>query len=179
MTNPWRMALMAAIVSLGPARGEDAPKPDPSMAERFARIKAEYEAQYQVYSAAVDKAATDAEASTLYAKLHPKEVDYCRRMLELATTAPADPAARDALVWVVDKPGMSDGGPYGDEFGRAAALLVRHHGDDPEAVRVGLQLDNLTSANRDALLTGFLARPRGARPRAWPGSPGPSTSTPR
>ena len=38
------------------------------------------------------------------------------------------------------------GEPYGDEFARAAALLVRHHGDDPEAVRIGLRLDNLLTS---------------------------------
>ena len=101
----------------------DAPQPDlgaprsaSSLAERFAQIRAEYEAQR-----------TDVAA-------------YARRMVDLAASSPADPAARDALIWVIKKPGMSDTGAYGDEFARAAALLVRHHGDDPEAVRVGLDL---------------------------------------
>ena len=44
---------------------------------------------------------------------------------------------------------------------RAAALLVRHHGDDPEAVRVGLRLDNIVSPRRDALLLGFYAAAKG------------------
>ena len=72
-----------------------------------------------------------------------------------------DPAARDALVWVLNKPGMRDVAEYGDEFARAAALLVRHHGDDPEAVRIGLGLDNVFSQHRDELLSGFYASAKG------------------
>ena len=30
--------------------------------------------------------------------------DYCRRMVDLAESSPDDPAARDALLWVIDKP---------------------------------------------------------------------------
>ena len=56
---------------------------------------------------------------------------------------------------------MFDVGAYGDEFARAAALLVRHHGDDPEAMRVGLGLDNIVSHHHDALLTGFYAAAKG------------------
>ena len=62
---------------------------------------------------------------------------------------------------MIDKPGRGDDGPYGDEFARAAALLVRHHGDDPEAVRIGLGLDNRVTPRRDALLFGFYAAAKG------------------
>lgn len=86
-------------------------------------------------------------------------------MIDLAESAPKDPAARDALIWVIDKPGMRDQGAYGVEFARAAALLVRYHGDDPEAVRLGLGLDNLASRNRDALLFGFYAAAKGREAR--------------
>ena len=82
-------------------------------------------------------------------------------MVDLAESSPDDPAARDALLWVIDKPGRGDMGAYGDEFARAAALLVRHHGDDPEAVRIGLRLDNVVTPRRDALLLGFYAAAKG------------------
>ena len=64
-------------------------------------------------------------------------------MVDLAESSPDDPAARDALLWVINKPGrVATWRAYGDQFARAGALLVRHHGDDPEAVRIGLTLDN-------------------------------------
>ena len=97
------------------------------------------------------------------AAMRPRDpyVDYSRRMVDLAESSPGDPAARDALLWVVDKPGHGDEGPYADQFARAAALLVRHYGDDPEAVRIGLTLDNIMTHRRDALLLGFYAAARG------------------
>ena len=92
-------------------------------------------------------------------------------------SSPADPAARDALVWVLNKPGRADTGPYGDEFARAAALLVRHHGDDPEAVRIGLGVSNQSCRpTATPCWWGSSPRRRAARPGAWRGSPWPSTS---
>ena len=62
---------------------------------------------------------------------------------------------------MVDKPGRVDRGAYGDEFARASALLVRHHGDDPRAIEVALRLNNSVTAHRDALVFGFLAAAKG------------------
>ena len=89
--------------------------------------------------------------------MSPDDVAYSGRMLDLAASAPADRTARDALLWVLNKPYRADFGAFGDQFAGAAALLVRHHGDDPEAVRIGLELDNVLSVRRDALLMGLMA----------------------
>ena len=86
-------------------------------------------------------------------------------MVDLAESSPSDPAARDALLWVINKPGSADFKEYGDQFARATALLVRHHGDDPEAVRIGLRLDNWVTPRRDALLLGFYASAKGREAR--------------
>ena len=145
--------------SVPPGRGTG--QTEPTMADRFARIKAEYRAQQDAVSHAVEKAKNQREINEIYTKMSPDEVAFTRRMVDLATSSPKDPVARDALVWVVDKPGMWKVGEYGDEFGRAAALLVRHHGDDPEAVRVGLGLDNIVSHHTDQLLAGFYAAAKG------------------
>ena len=127
------------------------------LAERFRQIRAEYDAQQAVVRKALESARVQSERNKIYQEMSPDEVAFCRRMLDLAASAPKDPTARDALLWVVNKPGMMDRGAYGDEFARAASLLVRHHGDDPDAVRIGLGLDNLTTPHRDKLLTGFYA----------------------
>jgi RNA polymerase sigma factor (sigma-70 family) len=127
------------------------------LAERFRQIRAEYDAQQAVVRKALESAKVQSERNKIYREMSPDEVAFCRRMLDLATSAPNDPTARDALLWVVNKPGMMDRGAYGDEFARAASLLVRHHGDDPDAVRIGLDLDNVKTPHRVALLTGFYA----------------------
>ncbi len=135
-----------------------AAQPGPSLAERFERIRAEYEAQQDALSKALEKVQTPQEQNKIYGAMMPDKAAFCRRMIELALTAPDDPVARDALVWVLDEPGRPDHGPYGDGFGRAAELLVRHHGDDPEAVRVVLGLNNAQTFHRDALLLGLYGR---------------------
>ncbi len=137
-----------------------APREVPSLADRFEKIRAEYDAKQDAVSLAVDKAKTESDAQEIYAKMSPDEVAFTRRMIDLAVTAPSDPVARDALTWVINKPNMADLGAYGAEFGRAATLLVKYHGDDPDAVRVGLGLENVFSFHRDELLLGFYASAR-------------------
>ena len=99
---------------------------------------------------------------------------YCRRMIELAESSPADPGARDALLWVLDAPWRGDMGAYHDEVSRAAALLVRYHGNDPEAVRIGLRLDNVLTPGRDARAVRVLRRGQRSRGER-PGAVGPGT----
>jgi RNA polymerase sigma factor (sigma-70 family) len=182
MVNGFRVASMLLAVGLPTAaavalsRADDSqakkaaaavalaagsPRTEPTMAERFAKIKAEYDAQQEAVSRALEKTSNQREVNAVYAKMSPNEVAFTRRMVELATSDPKDPVARDALVWVVDKPGMWKVGEYGDEFARAVELLVRYHGDDPEAVRVGLSVDNIVSHHSDALVTGFYAAAEG------------------
>ncbi len=146
-----------ASAPVGSGSGQTAP----TMADRFARIKAEYTAQQEAASHALEKAKNQHEINEITTKMSPDELAFTRRMLELAMSNPKDAVARDALIWIIDKPGMWKVGEYGDEFARAAALLVRHFGDDPEAVRVGLGLDNIVSHHTDQLLAGFYAAAKG------------------
>ncbi len=154
----------------GGGGGEEEPKKPPlkstlaaepesklSIAEQFAVIRAEFDAKEEAMWAAMKKVEDQSQQNTLYGEMAPDKVAYCRRMIDLAFLLPTDPGSRDALIWVVNNPGMSDVGPYGDEFARAASMLVRHHGDDPEAIRVGLVMDNDATFHRDALLQGFYA----------------------
>lgn len=129
----------------------------PTVADKFATIKTEFEAQKALLRDAVEKAKDEREQMRLYSEMSPDDVIFSRRMVDLALEAPKEEAARDALIWVINKPYRGDEGPYGDEFGRAAALLVRHHGDDPIAVSVGLGLENAPSTRRESLLFGFYA----------------------
>jgi RNA polymerase sigma factor (sigma-70 family) len=184
MVNGFRVGLLvlaiglptAAAFGLSRADDEEAKKGDaadpiglakgsgraaPTLADQFARIKAEYDAQQQAVWRALETTKSQREVNAVYAKMSPDEVAYTRRMIDLALSAVKDPAARDALVWVVNKPGMFKMGEYGDEFARAVELLVRHHGDDPEAVRIGLSVDNIVSHHSDALVTGFYAAAKG------------------
>jgi len=185
MAKGWQVGLVLVTIGLsaagagvlagagdekptGRAAASEAPRVEsktqpaqPSLADQFKQIRAEYDARLAAVQKAVEQVKTQREINKIYQELSPDELAFCRRMLDLSAVDPADPAARDGLIWVVNKPNMFDVGAYGDEFARAAALLVRHHGDDPEAVRVSLKLDNIVSHHHDALLMGFYAAAKG------------------
>ncbi|MFO0887629.1 MAG: sigma-70 family RNA polymerase sigma factor [Isosphaeraceae bacterium] len=170
-------ALLVGLVGLGtgaavlghgdPPRAEaqaagsskDDPKPaaKPSVADQLRQILAEYEAAQKRCTEASEAAATEEESSRIYSQMAPNDAEFSRRIVDLVMTDPKTPASRDALVWVLDKPYRSDEGAYGDQFGRAARLLVDHHADDPDAVRVSLNLsgNGILSYHRDNLLNGF------------------------
>jgi thiol-disulfide isomerase/thioredoxin len=133
----------------------------PPIARQFAEIRSEYDAQRNALNLADVDGLKPSEREEVYRKLAPNEAAYSRRMVDLALTSPADPAARDALLWVLSKGFMADRGAYGDEFARAAALLARHHGDDPTVVCVGLGLSNVLTHRRDFLLQEFYAAAKG------------------
>ena len=132
------------------------------IAKQFQQLLAEFEAEQIARRRDLTKGQST-PANPVISEKSPRDLiaHYARRMVDLALTSPADSGTRDALLWVIDKPGRGDMGAYGDEFTRAAALLVRHHGDDPEAIRVGLGLDNVLTPGRDALLLGFFAAAKG------------------
>jgi thiol-disulfide isomerase/thioredoxin len=141
--------------------GPGASKPAGTMAKRFAAIRGEYDAAAKKAEVEAEKGKTEAESRKIYVGLLPDEASFSRRMVELAAAHPEDPAARDALLWVIDKPGMGPGGPYGDEFMKAVLILMRHHSDDPETARVGLELGNILTPSRDLFLEGLYVRANG------------------
>ncbi len=156
-SNAARVGLLAKI----PGPRPDDPKPARAMAHQFAAIRAEFDAAEKTAAAEAEKGRSEFESWKIYGKLMPDQAVFSRRMVDLAATEPNNPAARDALLWVIDKPGMAPAGPYSDEFTRAVLLLLRYHADDPEVARVGLGLDNLGSPARDMFLEGLYIRAKG------------------
>ena len=173
MGRIWCVGMLLAVSALatvaGLAQGDDLKpaegKLSGTIAERYAAIVAEYEGARKGASIEAEKAKTQFESSKIFAKLMPDEATFSRRMVDLAATDPKEPAARDALLWVLDKPGMGPGGPYDDEFARAVLLMLRYHSDSPEVARIGLQLDNYPTATRDLFLEGVYVRAEGREAR--------------
>ena len=144
----------AAASAKTPKSDDHSSRPQERITKRYAQIRAEYEALQASIREAI-KAGSPRDKPAFAMNGPARHTYYCRRMIELAESSPADPGARDALLWVLDAPWRGDMGAYHDEFSRAAALLVRYHGNDPEAVRIGLRLDNVLNPGRDAVLFGF------------------------
>ena len=142
-------------------RRGDIAQPQRPLAELYAQILADFESQAAGSREDAAKARNQPSGVPAGARRPPDEAAYSRRIIDLAERSPEGPASRDALLWVINKPHKGVFGAYGDQFARASALLVRHHGDDPEAVRIGLTLDHKHSFPAESLLFGFYAAAKG------------------
>jgi thiol-disulfide isomerase/thioredoxin len=144
---------MARTDDLKPAAKAGAERSEPPLAEKLDRLEVQYEVAFRAYDAEENRAKA--------AEIRPDLAANARRMFDLAATAPRDPSVRDAMLWMIQEVGrFQSEGPYSGEFALAASWLVRHFGDDPDAVRVGLEF-NRQSANRDTLLLNFYASAKG------------------
>ena len=146
-----------------PAAKALAERPEPLLAEKLDRLKAGYLDAERAYHAFYRGSTIPEESRAKAAEIQPDYPAVVRRIADLAATAPKDPSVRDAMLWMIEPAGRSgrDAGPQAGEFALAATWLVRHFGDDPDAVRVGLELDNWPTAYRDHLLLNLYASARG------------------
>jgi thiol-disulfide isomerase/thioredoxin len=154
-----RSAVSAEI----PKSNDQSRRPEETIAKRYEQIRAEFEAQLAAQRSVASKAESPREKTAAAANtISDLVVDYCRRMVDLAESSPDEPAARDALLWVMDNAGRGDVRASRDQFARAAALLVRHHGNDPEAVRFAVAPpESPVTPRYEALLLGFYAAATG------------------
>jgi RNA polymerase sigma factor (sigma-70 family) len=143
---------------------EPQPKP-PSLDERVKAAKAEWEAGRAKHFQALGEARTEAERAEA-AKLDPDVMKYGERFLTLAETDLGNPAARDALLWVVGQYWIIDfGGDWSKLVSRATDRLIEHHSDDLYVAWAGLSMDRYTSPNRDKFLPSIYERARSKRTR--------------
>ena len=128
---------------------------EPPLAAKLDRLKDEYEGANRAFHEFYRGSTIPQENMKKALEIQPDFPAVVRRISDLAATAPKEPAVRDAMLWVIrqTRGGRRDGGG----FVMAANWLVRHFGDDPDAVRVGLELDSWPNFERDNLLLCFYA----------------------
>jgi thiol-disulfide isomerase/thioredoxin len=147
----------------GSARAETPATPDSRKSagngeQQFQAIVREYESALAAARVASEKEKSDFLQWKAFVKLMPDVAAFSKRLVDLAAKDPKKIASRDALLWVLNQPGMGPGGLYADEFTRAVLLLLRYHADDAEVARLGLGLDNIFTPGRDLLLDGIYVR---------------------
>lgn len=162
-------AMLLLMVGLFPTNGragggDDARAGRPEAvgisAERLAAIVAEFDASIRHAEEEGEKGRTEDEQRKIYLANHPDVTAYSRRVNDLVAADPTNPAARDGLIWVLDTTRGDLGGPKIDEFQRAVLLALRHHPDDPEVARIGLDLQNMVTVATDEFLNGLYVRAR-------------------
>jgi thiol-disulfide isomerase/thioredoxin len=128
-----------------------ADEPEASPAAQYRALVREYQDAQALFFKALGAAKTDAERrKALTGK--PDPADYAGRFLALARANPSEPAAFDALSWVLT---YGAHGPAADE---ALELVARNHVESP---RLGAMLKKLTAARSEAaeaLLRAVLAK---------------------
>ena len=142
--------------------GAQADRSEPPLAERLDQILSRYEASERAFLELYQGSTIPEQNRARAAEIQPDYSAVARQIFALAGTAPKDPAVRDALLWML-REGQRGGdeGPNAGEFALAANRLLWNFGDDPDAVRVGLGLDNVLTATRDHLLLTFYASAKG------------------
>lgn len=119
-----------------------------------ARLKSFHEFQKSTYEK-IQAIENEEEQGKLFKELFNEDTRACRELIDIALRDPKTEAAKQALIWVINKPGRGAAGDYIDEFARAAGLLVRNHGDDPEVAGVCMWMHNIFCFSRDAFLHGM------------------------
>lgn len=119
-------------------------------AQQYQAILQEYNRAQQEFFNAYQAAKT-AEERGEAAKLRPRPEAYAGRLLQLAQASPDDPAAFDALVWIVQNVSR------GSELDDAVAMLIEKHATSPGIAQVCQRLMRSRSPAAEKLLRAVLA----------------------
>ena len=118
---------------------------------RYQALLQEYKTAFRAYDEARQKAKTDEERKRVFAEKYPQPRTYLGRFLQFAESAPNDPAALDALVWIIQR------GFDGPEFSRAIDRLV-DHAESRYVGRDALSLASSVSPSAEKLLRAVIEK---------------------
>ena len=148
-----------AGVGVGVAAMKDEPRAaakaeprGPSPAEQLKALVERYEAARKASTEAAQQVETEAERTAIYEKMLPRAGDYAPLAVAIAEGHPDDPAAVDALLWVLDLGLANVEGAFPEASGRAMTILARYHAGDPRLGPACLQLVRYPSPRRDTFL---------------------------
>jgi hypothetical protein len=125
---------------------DEPPEAKKSPQERYHAVLQEFQKATQDFSEAYQKAKTDEERSKVIQEKYPQLGPYARRFMEVADSAPDDPAAVSALIWVVQHHGQ------GPEAVRAVERLAAKHAGDRRVGEVAPNLVYSQSPHVEVLL---------------------------
>lgn len=149
------VAALALAVWLAAGRAADPPAKAPSPAKQLADLKAEADkeekALIQEYKSAKDQAAKE----KVIARYKAMVKRIASRCLDLADKNPKDPAALEALLWVLSN--QAPGG-VSPEVDRAIDLLARDHAQGARLPKLLQALANIGSPKVEALLRAVLEK---------------------
>jgi hypothetical protein len=150
----WLLLLALAAPALG-TEEKPAGKPTPAAEQYQALVKAHQEA-IQAYSEALGKAKTYEERLKVFDENYPKPEKLAPKFLELAERHPQDPAALDALIWIVTNNIRSP--VRSPARAKAVAILIRDHARSEKLGQVCPNLANGYDEESAVLLKAILEK---------------------
>jgi hypothetical protein len=154
---PW-LALMGA-----PAQEPEKPK-EPraptaaTPAERYRDVLKAYQKAQQDFMTAYRAARTEAEQRKVVETSQPDQEKFAGQMLQIATDAPRDPVAVEALIWVA----LNSYGPRADT---ALKRLMEDHVQDPSIASLCPRMVYNDSAGSEQFLRAVMAKNPGREAR--------------
>ena len=114
----------SGMLSSPPEHNRRGPNAAVSIRDRSEAILADWEKARRDHALSLTKAKTKSEREAALKLPAPDRADVSRRLVNVAESAPTDPAARDALIWVVEQAVHATDwkGPYAVQLGRAVDL---------------------------------------------------------
>ena len=147
----------------GPAqdgKGAVSAPPEPSPAEQYRALVKRHDDAVKAYQAAAYAKSAE-ETSQIWMRMAPDLGDLIPRFVALAERYPKDPAAVDALMWVVEKTvsgyDMWESG-FSKAIGRAMEILARDHAGDTRLGLLCIELTGYGSPRRDTFLRAIAER---------------------
>jgi hypothetical protein len=146
------VGLAAAVAAQEPPQHKISPAEGASPAKQFEGIEQEFTQAQQAFSKAYGEANTDEERQKVVAEKYPQPRTFAPRMLELAQQHADDPAAVDALAWIVTRVRT------GNEADNALSILGEKHTDSEKIGPVCQSLVHSSSPAAEKLLRAVLEK---------------------
>ena len=148
------LAAGLAVLVLSPTLRalDEPPEKAKTPRQRYQALFEEHQKAMQQFMDVYQKAKTDQEKRNLVQEKYPQPQSYARRFLEIAESAPQDPAAVDALIWIVQH---ARGTP---EDNRAIDRLAASHAEDSRLGEVAARLVHSESSSAEKLIRVILEK---------------------
>ncbi len=146
LTSGLKVPEPGALEESAETRKADSPR------SRLRAVLEKHDRAMKVFIEERQKAKTADERIQIARQKYPEPRTYTRRFLEVADSAPDDPAAADALVWVVER---SFDGP---DFAHAIDLLTTHHAANRMVGHAAMTLTYTTSPATEKLFQAIIEK---------------------
>src|SRR5262245_57111949 len=136
---------------------QDKPPAQTKPQEQYQALAKEYADAMKAYRETREQADTEEVKQKVFQEKYPQPIQYAPRFLDLAEKNSRDPAALDALSWVLEHTVRTYGSTPGPRA-RAAEMLLRDHVQSDRIGRVCQNLANGDQKESTLLLRGILEK---------------------